>query len=621
MQRVLGMLAALLLLVSRVGAARTPFEGASSVAVAAAALQPGPRQPPKLPESYSVSYTFTLPYTAHIQQDPISYPVTFHKDAVAGGVRMETYDGTNVVIAKKGRTIELVPRIDRQVCLTFEDSEDAEGSAVPDVAGWEFSGTEELSGEEADVWVYEARHEGKHVVYKFYTTPAGTPRRLHMHGNDMFSGAHFDEWVVDYTSYQPGRPEPSVFDTPELCKGKQVQEVTRTQRRGSQMRWAALLPAVKYRGGDAEYDAFLGSQGAARVHRSLLEYRQRLSLFQANQRLIQEHNGASKGYTLAMNRFGDYSQDEFEALLLPKKFQRRQQLAAMGPAAAAARQLAEAAEAQSEAAAVVAVAAAGKNQLEQRKQLLENKKLEKDELPYEPLADASRLPAVVTWRGTGADSVGVKDQATCGSCWSFAAAGAMEGAWWRATGQTVSFSEQQIVDCSWGYLPHNPAANLACDGGDPEAGIGHIVASGGIAETKDYQYKGQDGYCLANQTQRVGKFKGYVRVPRYDEAALREAVYSRGPIAISFDASRPSFRFFSSGVYYDTECKWHPNELDHSMLLTGYGTGLAGDYWEVKNSWSTHWGEAGYFRVARDNHACGTASDAVYAVVADDVAA
>lgn len=43
--------------------------------------------------------------------------------------------------------------------------------------------------------------------------------------------------------------------------------------------------------------------------------------------------------------------------------------------------------------------------------------------------------------------------------------------------------------------------------------------------------------------------QGYARVPRYNDAALREALLSRGPLAISFDASHPSFRFYSGGVY------------------------------------------------------------------------
>ena len=143
---------------------------------------------------------------------------------------------------------------------------------------------------------------------------------------------------------------------------------------------------------------------------------------------------------------------------------------------------------------------------------LKQRQLAKHELPYEPLADASRRPATVTWRGTGADSIGVKDQANCGSCWwvsaaccrrrrkpvhaaalailplvhgnsgqqldpglpsislsptcspttcrSFGAAGAMEAAWFAATGRRVSFSEQQILDCSWGYAPGEESATM-----------------------------------------------------------------------------------------------------------------------------------------------------------------
>ena len=50
-------------------------------------------------------------------------------------------------------------------------------------------------------------------------------------------------------------------------------------------------------------------------------------------------------------------------------------------------------------------------------------------------------------------------------------------------------------------------ACAACDGGEPWAGIGYAVEAGGIAETADYQYRGQDGYCSANATRTSGKFK------------------------------------------------------------------------------------------------------------------
>ena len=69
----------------------------------------------------------------------------------------------------------------------------------------------------------------------------------------------------------------------------------------------------------------------------------------------------------------------------------------------------------------------------------------------------------------------------------------MEGAWFLSTGQRVSFSSQQILDCAWGFVPGSEGAAMACDGGDPWAGIGHIVDAGGIALTEDYQYKASAG--------------------------------------------------------------------------------------------------------------------------------
>ena len=75
------------------------------------------------------------------------------------------------------------------------------------------------------------------------------------------------------------------------------------------------------------------------------------------------------------------------------------------------------------------------------------------------------LPAAVDWRGSGA--VGpVKDQGVCGSCWAFSASQAMSSAVWMQTGEYLSLSEQQVMDCSWNY-----GENHACDGGDPDLGI------------------------------------------------------------------------------------------------------------------------------------------------------
>ena len=62
----------------------------------------------------------------------------------------------------------------------------------------------------------------------------------------------------------------------------------------------------------------------------------------------------------------------------------------------------------------------------------------------------------VNWNTAGAVTH-VKDQGQCGSCWSFSATGAIEGAHKIKTGKLLSFSEQQLVSCS--------TANHGCNGG------------------------------------------------------------------------------------------------------------------------------------------------------------
>ncbi len=70
-----------------------------------------------------------------------------------------------------------------------------------------------------------------------------------------------------------------------------------------------------------------------------------------------------------------------------------------------------------------------------------------------------------------------------------------------------------------------------------------------------------------------------------------------GPVSVGVDASGFAFKFYKSGII----TKWCGTEIDHAVLLVGYGTDSKGtDYWLVKNSWASNWGENGYFRVLRN---------------------
>nr|ASL04981.1 cathepsin l [Nilaparvata lugens] len=214
----------------------------------------------------------------------------------------------------------------------------------------------------------------------------------------------------------------------------------------------------------------------------------------------------------------------------------------------------------------------------------------------------------VDWRQEGAVTP-VKNQGKCGSCWSFSSTGALEGAHFRKTGRLVSLSEQQLIDCSSKY------GNNGCNGGLMDQAFTYIRDNKGIDKEDTYPYEAADDTCRYRPADKAATDKGYHDITEGDEDALKSAVASMGPVSVAIDASRESFQFYSTGVYYEPECD--PQGLDHGVLAVGYGTTEDGqDYWLVKNSWGTQWGEEGYIKMARnrDNN-CGIASSASYPVV------
>jgi len=212
-------------------------------------------------------------------------------------------------------------------------------------------------------------------------------------------------------------------------------------------------------------------------------------------------------------------------------------------------------------------------------------------------------PDHVDWRDEGYVT-GVKDQGQCGSCWSFGATGSMEGAIFKKTGELVSLSEQNLVDCD-----HHSSA---CNGGLEIYAFDYVINNGGINTEVDYPYESGDGSrhtCRYDDSNRVLTISSYIEYPGRDEEALADNIAKEGPISVGIDAGQRSFQHYSSGIYYEPNC--HSLLLNHAVLAVGYGTQADGDYFIVKNSWGTSWGDAGYILMSRNrNNNCGIASDA-----------
>jgi len=213
------------------------------------------------------------------------------------------------------------------------------------------------------------------------------------------------------------------------------------------------------------------------------------------------------------------------------------------------------------------------------------------------------LPTSVDWR-TKNIITDVKDQGSCGSCWTFGTTETIESFWAMKTTSLVVLSEQQILDCT--PNPNDCGGTGGCGGGTPELAYAQLIQMGGLTSEQNYPYTATDGTCQFNDhsTPPVAKLSGYQVLPSNNYTAVVTAVANIGPMVINVDAS--SWFGYDSGVY--SGCDQKSVDIDHVVQLVGYGVDPSlGSYWLIRNSWGSSWGEDGYIRLARNSKAtCGT---------------
>lgn len=285
---------------------------------------------------------------------------------------------------------------------------------------------------------------------------------------------------------------------------------------------------------------------------------ERFDIFKTNLLEIQRHNSdKSQNFTKGINQFTDLTPDEFNKKYLGKILNERN---------------------------VVGLYGCGSFSTNQ---------------------DSNSFPEEVDWRKEGVVTP-VKDQGQCGSCWTFSATGAMEGSWAISTGKLESLSEEELADCALGYK----YGSHGCNGGQMDGAFKYAIENGATSESQ-YPYtagKGKTGECKEEKVTDVATFSDCYDVKANDQVSLKAAV-SKQPIAIAIEADTRYFQSYSSGILTSSDCG---TNLDHGVLIVGYGEEKGQKYWLVKNSWSTSWGDEGYVKIARsesrnDKGICGIA--------------
>ncbi|CAA7030724.1 unnamed protein product [Microthlaspi erraticum] len=274
------------------------------------------------------------------------------------------------------------------------------------------------------------------------------------------------------------------------------------------------------------------------------EKEKRFKIFKDNLKLIEEHNSVpNQSYHLGLTQFADLTDDEFQDMYLRGKKMDKISGSDIG-----------------------------------------------DRYLYK---EGDVLPDEVDWRDKGA-VVPVKTQGDCGACWAFSAVGAVEGVNKIATGELISLSEQELIDCDRGV------DNFGCLGGQAEFAFEFIIRNGGILGDQVYPYSDNDtAACkrIEMVTARFVTIDGHEGVPQYDEMSLKKAV-AHQPISVMVEAN--NMKLYKSGVFTGPCDNWYGN---HNVLVVGYGSSSSGqDYWIVRNSWGSDWGEEGYIRLERNFH-------------------
>lgn len=265
----------------------------------------------------------------------------------------------------------------------------------------------------------------------------------------------------------------------------------------------------------------------------------RLKVFEKNVALIEEVNSKNLGYSFGVNQFADMLKDEFSAAYT-----------GLG---------------------------SWKDSLFWGTFGQEEAKKEKiDEAKYKPIVDWSdQLNPVAQQKG-------------CASCYAFSSIAPLELQIFKEQGKKIQLAPQELVDCS------GDEGNTGCKGGWMHQTYDYIIKKGELSMESNYPYLAQDANsCRLDKAKVQIPLKSYVQLkPHLPSEIMDHLQETVVPSAV--DCS--GLMFYKEGVF-NGECN---SNINHAVVIVGYGEDKGSKYWKVKNSWGETWGEKGYIRIQRE---------------------
>ncbi|CAF3433511.1 unnamed protein product [Rotaria sp. Silwood1] len=436
-----------------------------------------------LPLRYHVSGVIQLPYAE------ISEPFESWIDVELGFSRIDYYGGAAKTVQRKGTgdkdfgaNYKIVPISNEQVlnkitCFQSNGSKEELADiqhSIPDINSFEDLGPAEWRGIKCQMYQSIDQEGDKKSTYTYYIN-AETKHPIHyeMFGYDTLIGSHFDKYTIDYYNYDEEPIDANLFHvTDEMkCIGFPDSDIS------SHVLFNPMREYINRHGEDdlqISFDEFKKQHGYK--YKDEYEHRHRLKTFRHNNRYINTRNRAGLTYKMKLNKFADRTDDELRVLR-----GRRHTKGYNGGL----------------------------------------------RFPIEELTKDNRaIPQSIDWRIMGAVTP-VKDQGICGSCWSFGTTGVIEGAYFVKHGSSIRLSEQDLIDCSWGF------GNNGCDGGEDYRSYQYIMKHDGIALEDTYgPYLQEDSFCHHDMVTKGAKILGYVNVTESDTEALKIAIAKKGPVSV-----------------------------------------------------------------------------------------